>query len=206
MEPSRDWRIDYDSLPLTENDAGSDPLALLHRWLDDASVLDEPNAMAVASADDQGHPSVRMVLLKSWGPDGLVFFTNRASRKGRDFAVNPWAAAVFHWQPLHRQVRVEGPVTPIDDAEADAYFATRPRGAQVGAAASDQSAAIDSRRELERRAAAVPDGPVARPSDWGGFRIGLGSIEFWQGRPNRLHDRLLYRRADDGWERVRLQP
>jgi pyridoxamine 5'-phosphate oxidase len=166
--------------------------------------------MALATADERGRPAVRMVLLKGLDDAGAVFYTNLESRKGRELQANPWAAAVLPWHPLQRQVRIEGRVTPLDDAEVDAYFATRPRGAQLAAAASEQSAVVADRAELERRFADVEsrfDGhPVARPPRWGGYRMSLEVVEFWQGRPNRLHDRIRFTRADREWVRERLQP
>jgi len=209
-------RAEYSSAGLDESDAGSDPVALLNRWIGDAVRaydtvgVGEPNAMAVATATLDGHPSVRMVLLKGFDSRGLVFHTHHDSRKGRELAENPRAAAVLYWHPLQRQVRVEGPVTLLPDDESDAYFLTRPRGGQVGASASHQSEPIADRAALEQRfadaEATFGDGPIARPFLWGGFVIGLDALEFWQGRPNRLHDRLRFTRDDDGWRRERLQP
>ena len=172
--------------------------------------LHEPNAMALATATPDGRPSVRIVLLKGLDDTGLTFFTNYESRKGQELAANPRAAAVLLWHPLQRQVRVEGPVTTIDDADSDAYFASRPRGSQIGAVASPQSRRIAGRDVLEDRVAEVEqffDGTdVVRPPVWGGYRLGLESIEFWQGRENRLHDRLRFVRREDGWVRERLAP
>jgi len=166
--------------------------------------------MALATATSDGRPSTRIVLLKGLDDRGLTFFTGYESRKGLELEANPWAAAVMLWHPLQRQVRVEGRVTRIDEAESDAYFQSRPRGSQVGAVASPQSRPIASREVLERRVAEVErvfEGQeVVRPPVWGGYRIALDSVEFWQGRQNRLHDRLRYLRQGDGWRRDRLAP
>jgi pyridoxamine 5'-phosphate oxidase len=166
--------------------------------------------MALASADARGRPSVRTVLLKGLDFDGAVFYTNLESRKGRELNENPWAAAALLWRPLQRQVRIEGPALPVSDDEADRYFASRPRGAQISAAASQQSELIEGRGELERQYAAVEQANagelMARPVFWGGFRLGFDSLEFWQGRPDRLHDRIRFVRGAGGWTRERLQP
>jgi pyridoxamine 5'-phosphate oxidase len=209
-------RAEYSSAGLDEADAGDDPVVLLGRWIDEAVraydqvSVGEPNAMAVATATTGGAPSVRMVLLKGFDANGLVFHTHHDSRKGRELADNPRAAAVLYWHPLQRQVRVEGPVAIVPAAESDAYFRTRPRGGQIGATASQQSEPIADRAALERRfaeiEAAVGDGPIERPNHWGGFRIGLDVVEFWQGRPDRLHDRVQFSRTPQGWVRERLQP
>ena len=205
-------REEYAREGLDEAAAGDDPLALLGRWLNEAidAGMYEPNAMALATATPDGQPSVRIVLLKGLDDRGLTFFTGYESRKGAELAANPRAAAVMLWHPLQRQVRVEGGVTRIDEAESDAYFASRPRGAQIGAVASPQSRVISSRGMLDDRVAEVTqvfDGQdVMRPPIWGGYRVALESVEFWQGRYNRLHDRLRYRRAGDGWRRDRLAP
>lgn len=205
-------RYEYTARGLTEDEAGDDPLVLLRQWISDAMAagIDDPTAMALATADSRGRPSVRTVLLKGLDIDGAVFYTNFDSRKGRELRENPWAAAVLLWQPLQRQVRIEGPALPVSDDEADRYFASRPRGAQISAAASQQSEPIEGRDGLERqymefeRASAAGD--IPRPSFWGGYRLGFDSVEFWQGRPNRLHDRIRFVRGGAGWQRVRLQP
>ena len=205
-------REEYAREGLDEATAGDDPLALLGRWLNEAidAGMYEPNAMALATATPDGQPSVRIVLLKGLDDRGLTFFTGYESRKGAELAANPRAAAVMLWHPLQRQVRVEGGVTRIDESESDAYFASRPRGPQISAVASPQSRVISSRGVLDDRVAEVTqvfDGQdVMRPPIWGGYRIALESVEFWQGRYNRLHDRLRYRRAGDGWRRDRLAP
>ncbi len=197
--------------PLDESTADADPLVQFGHWFDDAAaVMAMPEAMAVASADPSGRPSVRMVLLKSFGADGFVFYTNYESRKGRELADNPYAALLFHWEPLGRQVRIEGPVTRVGDAESDAYFATRARGSRLGAQASRQSNPIDDRRSLEEAVAAVDARfaamDVPRPAWWGGIRLTPTSYEFWQHREDRLHDRVLYTPFDGGWRITRLQP
>ncbi len=167
--------------------------------------------MALATATLAGTPSVRMVLLKGHDRRGFVFFTNRASRKGVELRSNPVAAGVLHWKPLERQVRLEGPVEELAEDESSAYFATRARASQIGAWASPQSRPVPDRDELERRVAEIEqrfaaDTEVPLPPFWGGYRIEADAIEFWQGRPGRLHDRILYTRAAEGWERQRLGP
>ena len=205
-------RAEYARDGLDEEDAGSDPVALFGRWLDDAVAagIHEPNAMALATADATGRPSVRIVLLKGFDPAGAVFYTNYDSRKGGELAANPWASAVLLWHQIQRQVRIEGRVQRVDPAQSDAYFESRPRGAQIGAVASRQSRSIEDRDALEARIADVEqsfDGrDVERPEQWGGYRIVLDALEFWQGRADRVHDRLRFTRAGDGWSRERLQP
>ena len=205
-------RYEYTARGLTEDEAGDDPLALLRKWVAEAVAagIDEPNAMALATADARGRPSVRTVLLKGLDIDGAVFYTNLESRKARELSENPWAAAVLLWRPLQRQVRIEGPALPVSDEEADHYFASRPRGAQISAAASLQSEPIGSRDALERQYTEVEQanaaGDIARPPFWGGYRLAYDSVEFWQGRPNRLHDRIRFVRGPGGWLRERLQP
>jgi pyridoxamine 5'-phosphate oxidase len=197
--------------PLRDGAVDPDPLVQFGRWFDEAaSVLASPEAMAVATADADGRPSVRMVLLKSWGEDGFVFHTNYTSRKGAELAVNPVAALLFHWEPLGRQVRIEGTALPTGDEESDAYFATRPPGGQIGAWASRQSETIDGRGRLDDRVAELTaeyaGRAVPRPPWWGGIRVRPGSYEFWQHRDDRLHDRLRYTPRAGGWVVDRLQP
>ena len=186
-------------------------MVLARRWLARAVAagLPEPNAMALATADAAGRPSARIVLLKELR-SGFVFFTHYRSRKGRELERRPRAAVVLHWQPLHRQLRAEGRVVRLPAADSDAYFATRPRDARISAAVSPQSRPIASRAELERRvrdAAARHAGrEVPRPPAWGGYVLVPDAIEFWQGRPHRLHDRIRYTRRGGRWSRVRLAP
>jgi pyridoxamine 5'-phosphate oxidase len=192
--------------------SATDPFALFADWLAEA-VAKEPNdanAMALATVDEGGMPDVRMVLLKDAGPEGFVFYTNLGSAKGRQLAADPKAALLFHWKSLRRQVRVRGQVTPVTPEEADAYFATRARPAQIGAWASEQSQPLPDRLALEKRIAEVGLkfglGKVPRPPHWSGFRVTPQVIEFWRDRPFRLHERLVFVRAEGGWTTRRLYP
>jgi pyridoxamine 5'-phosphate oxidase len=172
--------------------------------------IDEPNAFVLATADASARPTARAVLMKTMDESGLVFYTNLASRKSRELRDNPLAAATFVWTPLHRQVRFEGPVTPVDDSEADRYFEVRPRGAQIAAHASSQSEVVPSRERLDELFVEVEhkfEGTkVPRPEDWGGWRLTPDAVEFWQGQPNRFHDRVRYVKAETGWQMERLAP
>jgi len=204
-------RRDYGSDGLFEADLAEEWPTQFGRWLAEAVAagLAEPNAMVLATADAEGRPSARTVLLKGYDVRGFVFFTNYESRKGGELNANPYASLVFPWYPLHRQVIVSGPVERTSRAETEDYFATRPRGAQLGAWASRQSQVLTSRAELEAawaQAGARFPGEVAAPPHWGGFRLAPASVEFWQGRISRLHDRLRFRLAGDEWLVERLSP
>jgi pyridoxamine 5'-phosphate oxidase len=203
---------DYASAGLAEADALPDPLAQFERWFDDArrAEVHEPNAMTLATVDATGQPAARMVLLKGVDARGLAFFTNRDSRKALELLANPRAALVFWWGPLQRQVRFEGTIEEVDAAEADAYFASRPRGSQLAAWASAQSSVIAHRAALEaeerRHRERFGEGEVPRPPFWGGYRLRPAVVEFWHGRASRLHDRLRYTRTPEGWRIERLAP
>lgn len=190
----------------------TDPHQLFEQWLADAQAAEpnDPNAMALATADARGQPSVRMVLLKGHDARGFVFYTNRQSRKADDLDGNPQAGLLFHWKSLRRQVRVDGPVEPVTDAEADAYFATRGRESRLGAWASDQSRPLRDRDMLKERLSAVTarfqDADVPRPPHWSGYRVVPDTIEFWQDGAHRLHDRRLFTRNDEEWVEGLLYP
>jgi pyridoxamine 5'-phosphate oxidase len=205
-------RREYTRAALAEADVDADPVVQFGRWFEQAEAagLLEPTAMTLATATPDGRPSARMVLLRGFDERGFCFYTNYQSRKGVELAANPWAALVFWWGELERQVRIEGPVEPTSRAESEAYFSSRPQGSQLSAAASPQSRVIPDRAVLERRVAELAteasDGQVPLPDFWGGYRLTHEVVEFWQGRPNRLHDRLRYRRAGDAWKIERLAP
>jgi pyridoxamine 5'-phosphate oxidase len=190
----------------------SDPFTLFDQWFAEArtSEINDPEAMALATADARGRPSVRIVLVKGHGRDGFLFYTNEQSAKGEQLAENPRAALLFHWKSLRRQVRIEGAVERVNDADADAYFASRSRDSQLGAWASDQSRPLDSRATFERRLEEVErrfeGGEVPRPPHWGGYRVVPDRIEYWSDRPHRLHDRRLFTRVGDAWREGLLYP
>jgi pyridoxamine 5'-phosphate oxidase len=209
-----DWRREYAERGLTEADLGTDPIRAFTAWLDAARIagLHEPNAMAVSTIAPTGTPTSRMVLVKAVDLRGFVFYTNLRSAKATDLLARPECSLLFPWHPLERQVRVDGHAELVDDAEADAYFATRPRESQLGAWASPQSQSVPGRDFLNDRYAAAVDrfegvDPVPRPPHWGGFLVRPHRIEFWQGRPGRMHDRIRFDRTDaNAWATTRLAP
>jgi pyridoxamine 5'-phosphate oxidase len=208
-----DPKHQYNSDSIDEKTVDRDPLHLFQRWLDEAIAagIHLPEAMTLATSTPEGKPSARLVLLKGADERGFVFYTNYNSMKARELDVNPQAALVFYWPQLERQVRVEGKMERTSTDESDAYFKTRPRESQIGALASPQSEVIPSRDMLQQRARELEelyrDREVERPAHWGGYRLQPERIEFWKGRPGRLHDRILYERQKDGsWHRFRLAP
>jgi pyridoxamine 5'-phosphate oxidase len=206
-----DLRRDYARAGLSEADADPDPILQFAAWMDQAQAagVPEPNAMTLATCTPDGHPSARVVLLKHFDDRGFVFFTNYESRKGRELAANPRAALVFFWVDLERQVRIEGTVGLTTPEESDLYFRSRPLESRRGAWVSRQSEVVSGRAELEREMAAIRQrfgDDVPRPPHWGGYRVAPSALEFWQGRPSRLHDRLLYTWVGNGWRRERLSP
>lgn len=214
MPSIADLRENYTRGGLSEADAGGDPFALFGAWFDAALAagLPEPNAMTLATVGPGGQPSARVVLLKGFDERGFTFFTNYESRKGREMAGNPLVALVFLWHPFERQVRVEGRAERVGPKESDDYYRVRPLGSRLGAWASPQSEVIPGREVLEKEQAELTakyaDGAVPRPPHWGGYRVRPTAVEFWQGRPSRLHDRIRFRQAegDAGWVRERLGP
>jgi pyridoxamine 5'-phosphate oxidase len=206
-----DLRNEYSRAALDEAHADADPIRQFAHWWDEAikSQLPEPNAMTLATADTSGRPAARTVLLKGFDAEGFVFFTNYESRKGKELAANARACLLFFWPELERQVRIDGDVARVEAAESDEYFRGRPLASRIGAWASPQSQPIPGRAWLLARAAemGLRHGlNPSRPPHWGGFRVRPDAIEFWQGRPSRMHDRLVYTRASDGWQRQRLAP
>ena len=207
-------RREYGDAGLDVPDLAPDPIAMFRRWLDEASGLHEPNAMVVASVSDDGRPSARMVLLKAVDERGFVFYTNYSSRKGSELDEHPQVALLMPWHDLQRQVRVEGTAARVGAQQSAEYFASRPRGSQLGAWASPQSQPVTSREALDASYAAVAkrfggvdgDQEVPLPPFWGGYRVTPSSVEFWQGRHGRMHDRLVYHRDGDGWLVQRLAP
>ena len=209
----RDLRTSYEKGELDEASVARDPFVQFGMWLDEAvldETLTEPNAVTVATVDDDGQPSARVVLLRGYDERGFVFFTNYESRKGRELAAHPRAGLLFYWGPLQRQIRIDGTVARLPADESDAYFARRPRGHRLSAWASKQSAVVPDRAFLEAQMARADerfrDVEVPRPPYWGGYRVSPRAFEFWQGRRNRVHDRIAYVRDGDGWRTERLSP
>lgn len=189
------------------SDAGDNPMALFTQWHSAAHAVDPRNASNVTlSTAYNNRPSSRVVLLKEFGGDGFVFYTNTNSRKGLELAENPWASMLFWWPDSERQVRIEGCIAPISAAQSDAYFATRPRESQLSAWSSPQSSEIDAPVSLDLAKQKFKDDPIPRPCSWGGYRLVAERFEFWQGQANRLHDRVLFKRIDNAWRRSRLAP
>lgn len=209
---STSFPSDIDAAEAREVIPHGDPLALFTKWYAEARGAEpnDANAMALATATPDGLPSVRMVLLKDHGPDGFVFYTNGHSRKGREIAANPQVALLFHWKSLRRQIRIEGTLSPVSEAEAEAYFHSRARDSQLGAVASDQSAPLDSRETFlsryEEARARFDEAEVERPAHWGGWRVRPLAIEFWHDRPHRLHERRRFEHGADGWSSTLLYP
>jgi pyridoxamine 5'-phosphate oxidase len=205
-------RKEYTSAGLVEDDVDPDPIVQFHNWFEKVIEADlhEPNAMTLATASREGGPSARIVLLKGYDERGFVFYTNYEGRKARELEANPLCALLFYWGELERQVRVEGRARRIPGEESDAYFSSRPRGSRLGAWASEQSQPVEDRNVLEERVRALEaeyEGrEIPRPPFWGGYRVEPEVVEFWQGRENRLHDRIVYRRTGEGWKMERLQP
>lgn len=204
MTNCADLRESYGRGGLSEDEAPLEPWALFDTWFEAAVAagIREPNAMTLATAT----PNARIVLMKGYGPDGIRFFTNYESTKGRELAGNPQVALLFFWNDLERQVRLRGAATKVSREETAAYFRSRPRGSQVGAAISAQSTVIRDRAELESKLNMFGESEIPVPENWGGYRVAISEFEFWQGRPNRLHDRLRYRQDGERWLRERLAP
>ena len=208
-----DLRRDYSHATLSEHEVNSDPILQFDDWFKQtlAAEVPEPNAMSLATVGSNGRPSSRIVLLKDFDARGFTWYTNYESKKGHDLATHPFAALTFHWVELERQIRIEGSVERVAEADSEAYFQIRPIKSRLGAIASDQSRPIDSREDLEEKFAQAEatygDTPPPRPAHWGGYRLKPNWIEFWQGRRSRLHDRIVYTLEADGqWSRQRLQP
>ncbi len=212
MKDLSNYREDYRRGELSESDVKANPFQQFKIWMQDAinNKGFEPNAMSVATATPDGKPSIRVVLLKELNEHGFVFFTNYNSRKGNEITINPYAAMVFDWHVMERQVRIEGKIEKISELDSDTYFNSRPKGSKIGAWVSPQSQIVNGREELDQlqhqTEQRFADQPIPRPPHWGGYILIPHRIEFWQGRTNRLHDRIVYNRNGDSWEVVRLAP
>ncbi|MDD2300671.1 MAG: pyridoxamine 5'-phosphate oxidase [Fermentimonas sp.] len=212
MSNLHQMRQEYAAGSLNEKGMASDPIQEFEEWMDAAisAGLSEPNAMTIASATPDGKPSARVVLLKEFNHEGFVFFTNYNSRKGKELKSNPFAAILFDWHDIERQVRIEGRVEKLSEEDSDEYFNSRPESAKIGAWASPQSRVVKDRDELEKLQEEIEDQfeelPVHRPAHWGGYLVRPTCIEFWQGRPNRMHDRIVYYKTEEGWTMHRLAP
>lgn len=210
--PVADLRKEYTRSGLQKSDVASGPIDQFRKWFEEAlnAGLHEPNAMTLATATPESKPSARVVLLKDYDERGFTFYTNYEGRKAKELEANPNCTLAFYWGELERQVRIEGCAIRVPEEESDAYFASRPRGSQLGAWASEQSHTVENREKLEESLRELEteyeDREIPRPPFWGGYRVEPESVEFWQGRENRLHDRLLYVRQDEGWDIKRLQP
>lgn len=209
MKDLHHHRQHYGKSELLEGQLPGDPFTLFHDWFENAgeSGIREPNAMALSTVSPEGMPASRMVLLKAFSEEGFIFYTNYLSRKGRDLEFNPSASLLFYWDVCERQIRIEGKTEPIPFHLSDAYFSSRPWESRLSAAVSEQSAEISSREELEQKLETLrKQESIKRPEHWGGYLLIPEYFEFWQGRPNRLHDRIYYRRNQEGWKRGRLSP
>lgn len=212
MKKLHKMRREYDSGALQEQEMAADPMEMFARWLEEAIAagIDEPNAMTLATATPEGKPSARVVLLKEMTRNGFAFFTNYRSRKGEELRTNPRAALLFDWHEMARQVRIEGGVEQLSPEESDAYYLSRPENARIGAWSSPQSSVVRDRAELDALQRVVEQRfaqePLPRPDHWGGYLVRPERIEFWQGRPNRMHDRLVYEKNEEEWSLQRLAP